>query len=1044
MFVGTRAYALVVMLVAPVAATSAGSNHPIPIAVDSHGSLSGFKKPAMLRRESSVLEHFRKDPSTSLLELEGSTPQLGIWHQLDGCCDGYTHEKRYGPSCAGTSEGGAICEADAADVSTLNKCKAKCSGDCKGIAYAASANGASFGAYTEQCIIFEGSCSDSGADALPLGMSCMVRPQPLPENWIHLTGRCINYVDFKRYGPLCKGISNGRSCEADKDSVTTLEDCKGKCSQDEECSAVGWSLDSTPDLVDQCVLYTGGCHDSGAPGAQNDAPSQQTPMYSKVADGVKCSTHYQNGWDVAILQPGLDTATPPGHTVWQSQLIYTPDACARYCAESPGCTLFSVGNTSFYESPKEDWCRISRCTATLCADAFDQSFCNRDPTGACGAGLLDTYGLPQTSTAAACGVGDSADPAGFKTSLYKLNSANSSAGFITYAGCGKIGGLGDGTGGWGVASDYVYNMNEMKYDDIGTCKDRCKEKGTKYFGFTCPRADNVQCMCSNVDPDDPSESDRGLDDEFCEGSGDPPEAAFRGDCIGKAGIGAENTAGASYTAGAFKFGGYRLGDASVASRYRVDTSLIALTHFEKPRERNRTRQPGDSGEARCNELSCSEAGAYYMRRDAPAIACLSPDGCTIANDLRHCCLALDKEAAGKKCKGSQALNWLEFTAPDPLEECVSWAVDNDVTFFAAGINANAGKCWWQKSEAPSFCKADSCCECAKPVTSADYTKIVEGQICDGQYSRVEASITTVEACAQACIDSPGCTVFSAPGPHCRISACDKAGAQGTDKTCGGGTLAGFEQGSTVNAGACSTAVDGDATQGSSAVYRVSRPDKLWSLPATAVGAITEPLRKAGGALVPAEWPADYCIDFSFTAPSTELVSPHYSLEGYGGNIAAIGKHGGSSDDAHNDLYIYFMKGGSRDSWKGSEGLYGLTARPFGSKGPVYITASTIQPGSTHTASFCYAQGANKPSWKLDGTAPEQRYLKNPNKRFPSASERFDGVTPVYVTVMAGSHEQDNDYDGLNQAGGGSITAFSIRAAQACSMEPAEWDFYKLS
>jgi len=331
----------------------------------------------------------------------------------------------------------------------------------------------------------------------------------------------------------------------------------------------------------------------------------------------------------------------------------------------------------------------------------------------------------------------------------------------------------------------------------------------------------------------------------------------------------------------------------------------------------------------------------------------------------------------------------------------------------------------------------------KPITAADFTKIVDGQICDGQYAQVETSITTVEACAQACIDSPGCTTFSAPGPHCRIAACDKTSAVGTDKTCGGGTFAGFEQGNTVNAGACSTAVDPEATLGSSAVYRVNRPEALWQLPASASGAITEPLRKVGGALVAAEWPADYCINFAFVVPTTELVSPHYSLIGYGGNIAAIGKQGGGGEDSSNDLYIYFMKGDTKESWKGT-GAYGLTARPFGSKGPVYVTEAVLEPGTSHTASFCYAQGANKPSWKLDGASPQQRYLKFPGKRFPALSERFDGETPVYVTVMAASHEQNNDYDALNQVGGGSITSFSISAAQACNMEVSDWDFYKLS
>jgi len=110
--------------------------------------------------------------------------------------------------------------------------------------------------------------------------------------------------------------------------------------------------------------------------------------------------------------------------------------------------------------------------------------------------------------------------------------------------------------------------------------------------------------------------------------------------------------------------------------------------------------------ARCNSFTCPTS--YYLRKEAPDIKCAG-DICEEAVDKATCCKALTKEFPDGKCANSQALNWLHDFS---LEECIEWAVDNGVSFFAYGKGTKEKRCWWQRSSAnPDSCVGAACCAC---------------------------------------------------------------------------------------------------------------------------------------------------------------------------------------------------------------------------------------------------------------------------------------------------------------------------------------------
>jgi len=118
--------------------------------------------------------------------------------------------------------------------------------------------------------------------------------------------------------------------------------------------------------------------------------------------------------------------------------------------------------------------------------------------------------------------------------------------------------------------------------------------------------------------------------------------------------------------------------------------------------------------ARCESHTCPPQN--YKRVNAKNIMCDGPV-CGRADDGR-CCKSLTKEKSGAKCQGSQALNW---RVGESLSECVTWALNNEVTFFVYGQEntEHDQKCWWQNSKATTECSGQDCCRCRKDTDAAE-------------------------------------------------------------------------------------------------------------------------------------------------------------------------------------------------------------------------------------------------------------------------------------------------------------------------------------
>jgi len=74
-------------------------------------------------------------------------------------------------------------------------------------------------------------------------------------------GHCAAYDSYMRYGDC----SSDDKCQNEALTVTTLSACKNKCDEKDGCVAVAWGVPNWgAHTGNQCVLYIGGCTDSGA------------------------------------------------------------------------------------------------------------------------------------------------------------------------------------------------------------------------------------------------------------------------------------------------------------------------------------------------------------------------------------------------------------------------------------------------------------------------------------------------------------------------------------------------------------------------------------------------------------------------------------------------------------------------------------------------------------------------------------------------------------------------------------------------------------
>jgi len=458
------------------------------------------------------------------------------------------------------------------------------------------------------------------------------------------------------------------------------------------------------------------------------------------------------------------------------------------------------------------------------------------------------------------------------------------------------------------------------------------------------------------------------------------------------------------------------------------TPTHGLVYYEKPFDPP-VRGPGDGTAARCNTFTCPDE--WFLRKEAPDIACKNADACTQTADRARCCKILSKEGAGKKCGGANGLNWFDDWS---LEDCVTWAMNNGASFFLYGTGSKAKRCWWQQSDAPVFCQGNSCCHCGD-AWEPHFTKLATGKTC-GYHYQAEPEATSIAACATACRDVEGCVLFSyGTGLGCRVS---KVGVSSSAEPApGSGLTTGMGLDASTIAASCATlpitgagstkiaggAVynmdqsDADKISASNGLYKVKvKTSVTYTVPAASLP-ITAATRSIA-TLYSTNWPNNFCVDFDITFP--EKLSG--SAYGYGGAIVMLGQ-----------VYLTLTQS-SKLLVPGTGGFGFMAIEQSNGAGPYYATVQVGAPGTRHAATFCYLAAKNKPSWAVDGASIRADYSHGRGARFPEFRD-------VPLSILAASHTGSGNGEDMS---GGILHSLSIRSAEPCTMETGEYDFYKLA
>jgi len=179
-------------------------------------------------------------------------------------------------------------------------------------------------------------------------------------------------------------------------------------------------------------------------------------------------------------------------------------------------------------------------------------------------------------------------------------------------------------------------------------------------------------------------------------------------------------------------------------------------------------------------------------------------------------------------------------------------------------------------------------------------------------------------------------------------------------------------------------------------------------------------------LTEAQWPQDYCIDFEITFPD----AVNQNVHGNGGVIAFLGTYGESGlqiEVTHTSKLFRAASGNNH---------FGLMARDRSSNSaPMFGTNAFAALGSRHRGRFCYlASPINEPSWEIDGQKGTAQYL---NLAVGATPAEFPTDRSKKLNLFAG--------DGTTKMGGAAtLHSFKIDKIESCSMEAADYDFYKLA